>query len=35
MKRMNKPNDNAMEVFALCISKVKNVNLKRNLEDIK
>ena len=35
MKRMNKPNDNAMEVFTLCISKVKNVNLKRNLGDIK
>ncbi len=35
MKRMNKPNDNAMEVFALCISKVKDVNLKRNLGEIK
>ncbi|WP_449542689.1 HNH endonuclease [Enterobacter ludwigii] len=34
MKRMNKPNDNAIDVFTLCISKVRNANLKKNLGDI-
>lgn len=34
MKKLAKPTSNSLDVYALCISKIRSIELKRNLENI-